>query len=289
MYEAVYALLVLVNFPTIPADLKALGEEQFNVREAATKRLEALPGWTALYFDACARKAKDREVRLRCERVRATLRRKWEDDLLKRKAGLICSIFPTIRVDIKSLGGHVPLKERVDATVRIGSLPGFAAPYFEYCSRKEEREEVRRLCGRIYKKKEKEWRLVLASNGYLELQHNLFILYLRNDKTPRFIVRLITNLSKLSPEDLKLAEKQGFCPIYESGSGPDPLGSYGVPVKMTLNGQTFFVCCEDRVKKAQANPAKTLANLESVKKMGGIRIKRFEEYLERFTQFSDDN
>ena len=69
VYHILYTVLVLASFPTIPADLKALGDVQFKVREAATERLESLPGWTALYFKPYARKAKDLEVRIRCRSV----------------------------------------------------------------------------------------------------------------------------------------------------------------------------------------------------------------------------
>lgn len=72
MYHTLYITLVLTANPTIPTDLKALGNEQFKVREAATRRLESLPPWTAMYFKYYARKTIDPEVRIRCQRVYET-------------------------------------------------------------------------------------------------------------------------------------------------------------------------------------------------------------------------
>ena len=65
------------------------------------------------------------------------------------------------------------------------------------------------------------------------------------------------NLSKLAPEDRKLAEAQKRCPIQTD----NPLGSMGVPVKLTLKGQTVFVCCKECADKAKADPDKTLATV----------------------------
>jgi len=51
-------------------------------------------------------------------------------------------------------------------------------------------------------------------------------------------------LAKLSPEDRALAEKQKTCPV----SG-EPLGSMGVPYKLTVQGRDVLLCCpgcEDR-------------------------------------------
>jgi membrane fusion protein, copper/silver efflux system len=61
------------------------------------------------------------------------------------------------------------------------------------------------------------------------------------------------NLAKLSPEDQKLASQQKHCPI--TGL---LLGSMGVPVKITLKGQTIFLCCPGCVEEAKKDPDKTL-------------------------------
>lgn len=69
------------------------------------------------------------------------------------------------------------------------------------------------------------------------------------------------NLAKLSPADRKLAEAQKYCPIEDDNR----LGEMGVPVKLTLNGQTVFTCCKGCVKTAKADPDKTLAKVKELK------------------------
>ena len=69
------------------------------------------------------------------------------------------------------------------------------------------------------------------------------------------------NLSKLEPEDHKLALAQQFCAVQEGIR----LGSMGVPVKVTLNGRAVFLCCEACVKKAEGNPAQALDKVDKVK------------------------
>jgi uncharacterized protein (TIGR03000 family) len=69
------------------------------------------------------------------------------------------------------------------------------------------------------------------------------------------------NLGKLSPEDRKLAEAQGFCAVQEN----NPLGSMGVPVKVTLKGQTVFLCCPACREKAERDPDATLARANALR------------------------
>jgi Cu(I)/Ag(I) efflux system membrane fusion protein len=64
------------------------------------------------------------------------------------------------------------------------------------------------------------------------------------------------NLDKLDPEDRKLAQAQGLCPV----TG-EPLGSMGKPIKLTVKGQTVFVCCKGCTDDALADPDKTLAKV----------------------------
>jgi len=64
-------------------------------------------------------------------------------------------------------------------------------------------------------------------------------------------------LKDLSPEDLAAVQKQKVCPV----SG-EKLGAMGKPVKVTVKGQTVFLCCsgcEDDLKK---DPDKYLAKLK---------------------------
>lgn len=70
------------------------------------------------------------------------------------------------------------------------------------------------------------------------------------------------SLAKLSPEDRKLAEQQKFCAVQNLV----PLGSMGVPPKVTLKGQTVFLCCAGCNQMAQDNPAKTLAKVQQLRK-----------------------
>ena len=58
-------------------------------------------------------------------------------------------------------------------------------------------------------------------------------------------------LAKLSPEDRALAEAQKTCPV----TG-EPLGSMGVPIKVTVDGRDAFVCCEGCVDELKNNFAK---------------------------------
>jgi multidrug efflux pump subunit AcrA (membrane-fusion protein) len=73
--------------------------------------------------------------------------------------------------------------------------------------------------------------------------------------------KIKANLTKLSPQDQKLAAEQKFCPI--TGL---LLGSMGVPVKITLKGQTVFLCCPGCVDEAKKNPEKTLIKVAELMK-----------------------
>jgi YHS domain-containing protein len=68
---------------------------------------------------------------------------------------------------------------------------------------------------------------------------------------------IIAALSKLSPEDRRLAEKQHVCPV--AGMR---LGSMGVPAKVVVQGRPVFICCEGCRKRLLAEPAKYLAKLD---------------------------
>jgi len=68
-------------------------------------------------------------------------------------------------------------------------------------------------------------------------------------------------LSKLSPEDRKLAEAQQFCAV----EGDHRLGSMGTPYKVMVEGQPVFLCCKSCEKKALTHPEKTLARVKELK------------------------
>jgi outer membrane murein-binding lipoprotein Lpp len=67
--------------------------------------------------------------------------------------------------------------------------------------------------------------------------------------------------AKLSPEDRALVEAQEWCVINDD----ERLGSMGPPVKVMVKDQPVFLCCKSCVKKAQADPDKTLAKVEELK------------------------
>ena len=60
-------------------------------------------------------------------------------------------------------------------------------------------------------------------------------------------------------------------------------------MKITLKGQVVFLCCKEHVKKAQANPDETLAEVKNVKKMGFLTKMQLEEKLKHLSNSSDGN
>jgi YHS domain-containing protein len=64
-------------------------------------------------------------------------------------------------------------------------------------------------------------------------------------------------LAELSPADRALAEKQKICPV----SG-ERLGAMGKPVKITVKGQTVFLCCAGCEEAVRKDPDKYLAKLK---------------------------
>ena len=70
-----------------------------------------------------------------------------------------------------------------------------------------------------------------------------------------------TNLSKLTPEDRKLAHAQKFCAVQNGVR----LGATGVPVKIMVNDQPVMLCCEACHARAEKNAEKTLAKVKELK------------------------
>ena len=75
------------------------------------------------------------------------------------------------------------------------------------------------------------------------------------------------NLAKLDPADRKIAEAQRFCVIEDENR----LGSMGKPIKLTIKDKTVFICYAGCKKQALAEPDKTLAKVEELKKKSGAR------------------
>lgn len=68
------------------------------------------------------------------------------------------------------------------------------------------------------------------------------------------------NLGKLSADDRALADAQKLCPISD-----EPLGSMGVPIKLTIKDQPVFICCKSCTKNAEKDPDKTLGKVAELK------------------------
>jgi Cu(I)/Ag(I) efflux system membrane fusion protein len=68
-------------------------------------------------------------------------------------------------------------------------------------------------------------------------------------------------LAKLSDTDRTLAEQQRFCAVLTTS----PLGSMGAPVKVMVDGQPVFVCCEGCREEALTDPKVTLAKVQELK------------------------
>ncbi len=65
---------------------------------------------------------------------------------------------------------------------------------------------------------------------------------------------LTAALSMLSAEDRKVADSQRFCPVLKTNR----LGSMGTPVKLMIDGQPVFLCCEGCRTDAMKDPQQTL-------------------------------
>jgi hypothetical protein len=66
--------------------------------------------------------------------------------------------------------------------------------------------------------------------------------------------KITAALDQLEPADRQLAKEQKFCAVETENR----LGSMGKPVKVMLQGQPVFLCCEGCVKRARKDPEKTL-------------------------------
>jgi hypothetical protein len=67
-------------------------------------------------------------------------------------------------------------------------------------------------------------------------------------------------LNKLSESDRKLAVAQRFCPVMNDSR----LGSMDVPVKVMIDGQPVFLCCEGCKDAALEKPAETLTRVKQL-------------------------
>lgn len=72
---------------------------------------------------------------------------------------------------------------------------------------------------------------------------------------------LKVSLSRLGPNEQRIAEQQKYCPIMEGVR----LGEMGPPCKVEVRGVSAFVCCENCVRAAQEDPDRALAQIRRLK------------------------
>ncbi len=69
--------------------------------------------------------------------------------------------------------------------------------------------------------------------------------------------KMMAEVAKLSPEDAASVMAQHYCPV----SG-DMLGADGPPIKLDIQGQTVWICCEDCRDAIVNHPDEYLAKLK---------------------------
>lgn len=91
---------------------------------------------------------------------------------------------------------------------------------------------------------------------------------------------MIAALSELSDENRKLADVQVICPVTEM-----PLGSMGVPPRVTVDGRAVLLCCAGCEKRIRDNPKKYFAKLEAT----GVIESEDSEIEEALAELSADD
>jgi len=66
----------------------------------------------------------------------------------------------------------------------------------------------------------------------------------------------MSGISELPESEQAAALEQKICPVSDK-----PIGSMGKPIKVSLEGQDVFVCCEGCVDMVKEEPEKYLAKL----------------------------
>ena len=77
-------------------------------------------------------------------------------------------------------------------------------------------------------------------------------------------------LNQLSTEDRQLAIAQRYCPVVEDNR----LGSMDAPVKVMIEGQPVFLCCEGCLEDALKNPKETLKTVKRLKAQTAAELAR---------------
>jgi Cu(I)/Ag(I) efflux system membrane fusion protein len=73
--------------------------------------------------------------------------------------------------------------------------------------------------------------------------------------------KLTAALAKLSPEDRKAVDSQRFCPVLTQNR----LGSMGAPVKLTVGGESVYLCCAACKENALTDPTATLKKIKELR------------------------
>lgn len=73
--------------------------------------------------------------------------------------------------------------------------------------------------------------------------------------------KIVAALAGLSPDDQRAAKTQRYCPILTDNL----LGSMGIPVKVMIEGEPVFLCCDGCKKQALAKPQQTQTKVAEAK------------------------
>jgi Cu(I)/Ag(I) efflux system membrane fusion protein len=76
-------------------------------------------------------------------------------------------------------------------------------------------------------------------------------------------------LAQLSPEDRKLVDEQQLCP-----NTKNRLGTMGPPVKVVIEGQVVFLCCDGCRQAVLANPKQTLSTVAELKQHAAAKVPK---------------
>jgi len=93
-------------------------------------------------------------------------------------------------------------------------------------------------------------------------------------------LHITESLARLSPEDRRSAEAQGYCPVMRDNR----LGVMGPPVKVMIGNQPVYLCCAGCKRRAMANPAQTLAIVADLRAKVAAEAARKASVEARSTQ-----
>jgi Cu(I)/Ag(I) efflux system membrane fusion protein len=79
-------------------------------------------------------------------------------------------------------------------------------------------------------------------------------------KSEKLSAAQLAQIDKLPVEDRKLAIAQAVCPVTD-----EPLGSMGPPVKVTVEGEPVFLCCQGCERDVRENPQQILTKVRKLR------------------------